>query len=64
MSLSTDESLPRFIAEPYHITLVFYVLSWRRYDALQLFTAVTVTPNPTVTSRTLDDLLRLVPSIR
>jgi len=61
MSFSTDEIFLRFVADPKHITSVFLVFSWRRFDAHQMFTDVTQAPSPAVTSRTLDSLLYLMP---
>ena len=61
---SADDSLPRFVAEPNHITLVFLVLSWRRFAAHQLLTADTQTPSLAATSLTRAGLPRPVPSCR
>jgi len=48
MSVSTDKIFLMFVADPNHITSVFFVFSWRRFDAHQLFTDVAQAPSPAV----------------
>jgi len=58
---SADESSPRFVAEPNHMTSVLLVLSRRRFSAHQLLTTDTQTSSLVATSLTRNGLPRPVP---
>ena len=61
MTLSIVASFLRFVADPNQRTSVFFVFSWKSFDAHQFPTSAKQAPSLTATSQTLDGLPCLVP---